>query len=180
MTIRSLQEPIEALMEGRFCSQAVHGLQAGTRQDTKHTNTQIQIHKCKNINTYAGITYIPRCDPKGLGNSVLAKCSLDAWLGGRLVIACVAAMLMDFTSLGTPHAWHIGKLHILLLLCNTFILSSKPVRSSQWLTLGSVITEPPHYGPSSNKGFPVKKYGRPYPWFYSHCHRVLENYMARA
>ena len=80
MTIRSLQEPIEALMEGRFCSQAVHGLQAGTRQDTKHTNTQIQIHKCKNINTYAGITYIPRCDPKGLGNSVLAKCSLDAWL----------------------------------------------------------------------------------------------------
>ena len=141
----------------------------------------IQIHKCKSINTYAGITYIPRCDPKGLGNSVLAKCSLDDWLGGRLVIACVAAMLMDFTSLGTPHAWHIGKLHVLLLLCNTFILSSKPdVRSSQWLTLGSVITEPPHYGPSSNKGFPVKKYGRPYPWFYSHCHRVLENYMARA
>ena len=42
---------------------------------------------------------------------------------------------------------------------------------------------PPHYGPCTNKGFPVKKYGRPYPWFYgapSHCHRVLENYMARA
>ena len=72
-----------------------------------------------------------------------------------------------------------------LCLCNTFILSKLAVvvRTSQGLTLGSVITGPPHYGPCTNKGFPVKKYGRPYPWFYgapSHCHWVLENYMARA
>ena len=52
-------------------------------------------------------------------------------------------------------------------MCNTFILSKRVVvRTSQGLTLGSVITGPPHYGPCTNKGFPVKKYGRPYPWFY--------------
>ena len=71
-------------------------------------------------------------------------------LGGRLVIACEAAAMLFGLKLSGEQL-HTALMHgayspLPIDVCNTFILSKRVVRTSQGLTLGSVITGRPTMG----------------------------------